>query len=151
MGNELLQKHGLVLPSEEQWEYACRAGTRTPWSSGADAFSLNGYANIADRTAGLVTPEPGQTEDWLDDGHLEHAIVGMFRPNAFGFHDMHGNVLEWCQDLSTEELGNRVARGGGFLSLAKDSRSSRRFSLPPGDRRSDLGIRPARAVYDHEW
>jgi formylglycine-generating enzyme required for sulfatase activity len=157
---ELLRKHGLVLPTEAQWEYACRADTGTPWSSGTEAASLRGHANLADLTAqraGSTWPiEPG-----FDDGHVVHAPVGTFRPNAFGMFDMHGNVWEWCQDGSgsyeaerregdgLRAAGNddsRVSRGGSFAFPASDARSAYRFFDMAGTRDANLGLRAARRV-----
>jgi len=72
------------LPTEAEWEYACRAGTRTTYSSGNDVESL--------RKVGWISP----TGEALADAPTKP--VGSFLPNAFGLYDMHGNVYEWCQD-----------------------------------------------------
>jgi formylglycine-generating enzyme required for sulfatase activity len=92
----LSQKEGQKyrLPTEAEWEYACRAGTRTRYYSGDDPESLVAMGNVADATAKATFP------DWPTigghDGYVYTAPVGQFRPNDFGLYDMHGNVWEWC-------------------------------------------------------
>jgi len=158
---DLLARHGLVLPTEAQWEYACRAGSGTPWSTGSTAASLRGHANLADLTsqrAGSAWP----IEPEFDDGHVVHAPVGSFAPNGFGLFDMHGNVWEWCQDGSgTYDVARRpgdglrleanaerrVSRGGSFAFPAADARSAYRFFDSPGTTDANLGLRPARPVH----
>lgn len=89
------------LPTEAEWEYACRAGTETvyPWG---DAFGEEGgkYANGLDRrSAKLFDWKLTQRDDAAkDDGHAVSAAVGSYKPNAFGLYDMLGNVSEWCYD-----------------------------------------------------
>ncbi|MCA9322309.1 MAG: SUMF1/EgtB/PvdO family nonheme iron enzyme [Planctomycetes bacterium] len=121
----------LVLPTEAQWECAARAGTRTVYFTGDDVASLQGYANILDRAAlGQGFNPDGQSAVDFNDGYASHAPVGSYRPNAWGLHDVHGNVDEWTSDLNAsydrvEHLpGNgafshsnseyRVARGGSW-------------------------------------
>ena len=88
------------------------------------------------------------------------AAIGSYRPNPFGLHDVHGNVMEWCRDLFSdyenavrpgdgERQGfhyNRVLRGGCFQSVASIARSAGREDVHPGDSSPSLGARPARAI-----
>ncbi|MEM7205361.1 MAG: bifunctional serine/threonine-protein kinase/formylglycine-generating enzyme family protein [Planctomycetota bacterium] len=167
--NALTRQYGLLLPTEAQWEYACRAGTTTPWWTGADRDSLvrNGLtANLADQAAARAGARWGDIDDWpeLDDGWPWHAPVDTFRANPFGLHHVHGNVWEWCRDwygsmalpvapgdglrlvdqpdLSTE----RMDRGSSFKDSARSVRSGNRGGSAPSLRLNDLGMRAARAV-----
>lgn len=156
-----LRRHRMALPTEAGWEYACRAGADTPWSTGKDAASLNGSANIADE----YCRAHGGHDSWtytteVDDGHTVHAPVGTFEANGFGLHDMHGNAWEWCRDtyveypsepvtdpaVEDERPLHRVLRGGGWDGAARDARSADRGRDAPGYRANNLGVRPTRAV-----
>ena len=119
------------LPTEAQWEYACRAGTKTAYAFGNDPQQLPALANVGDRPA--ANPK---------DGYRQTAPVGRFKRNAFGLYDMHGNVWEWCEDRyvpnayrpekQTDPTGPtsgkaRVQRGGGWSSAASRCRSAARI------------------------
>ena len=137
------------LPTEAQWEYACRAGTTTAWNNGAD---------ITDKEK---DPELDKLGRYLrngavsiKDGTSAHAIVGSYQPNVWGLYDMHGNVREWCLDWYDECLYNeetdpkgpesgeyRVIRNGGWPDDAYFCRSASRFRLPPDTDRNDHGFR----------
>jgi len=114
---------GGALPTEAQWEYACRAGSTTEYCFGDDESRLAEYAWY-DRNS------EGRTHD-----------VGTLKPNAWGLHDMHGNVWEWCADGDGEF---RVLRGGGWINRAQDCRSASRGSVTPGNRYISFGFRPVR-------
>jgi formylglycine-generating enzyme required for sulfatase activity len=120
------QKIGLVLPREAQWEYACRAGTATPYSFG-DA---------------LKTEEANTSETGL----LRTEKVGSYPANRFGLHDMHGNVWEWCEDAHLEAAQNRIIRGGSWAYPAAGARSAHYSIFTPGLRYFHLGVRPARLI-----
>ena len=136
---------GCRLPTEAEWEYACRAGTTTPFNTGdklqtskANYFGLYPY-NEYD-SLGLVRDHP--------------LPVGSFEPNAWGLCDMHGNVSEWCSNLfddyqETDRRDpkgpvrglSRVARGGSWCNDAEDCRSANRFCHRLNYHRYDLGFR----------
>jgi len=131
------------LPTEAQWEYACRAGTTTPYNVGEKLS-----ANLTVNGAGYPSTR-----------HPPHALVPVspegFMPNAWGLYHMHGNVWEWCEDwygqypdaMATDPSGpadgrERVMRGGGFDSYPRDRRSARREKWEPGYKEFDVGFRP---------
>lgn len=146
------------LPSEAEWEYAARAGTRTlrPWGDAADAGC--DHANTYDygAAAGFRLGWPHAA---CRDGHSDLAPVGQYGANAFGLHDMIGNVREWVQDCATGSFvgrprdarawewlggcGNRIQRGGSWLTPPAESRSASRHEAPSGDRAGDAGFRVA--------
>jgi formylglycine-generating enzyme required for sulfatase activity len=145
------------LPTEAEWEYACRAGTSTRFSSGDDGEGLATVGNIADGTARANYPE----WSWAiaaRDGYVFTASVGRYNPNAWGLFDMHGNVWEWCSDgyaaayykhspvddpQGPRGASTRVARGGGWSYGPRFARSANRYADAPGLRSVNLGLRLA--------
>lgn len=129
------------LPTEAEWEYSARAGEEAPWNTG-DAI-LTDDANILNQF-GKTVP------------------VGSYPPNAFGLHDMHGNVAEWVQDCmdagyigapsdgsaasSGDCTAKRIARGGGYTVEPVKVRSAQRKGLPTSTKASNLGFRVTRAI-----
>ena len=85
------------LPTEAEWEYACRAGTTTRYYSGDDPETLAKVGNVADAAAKAKFPDWKYTIK-ASDGYVFTAPVGSFQPNAFGLYDMHGNAWQWCAD-----------------------------------------------------
>lgn len=138
------------LPTEAQWEYACRAGTVTATSFGNSIG--NKQANFGGKpyNGGELGPAPGRASK-----------VGSYAPNAWGFHDMHGNVYEWCRDWYHRRLPggfdpdlsgvqgtpngdgtfSRVRRGGGFGDDGLACRSARRHRYEPERRADHIGFR----------
>jgi formylglycine-generating enzyme required for sulfatase activity len=135
------------LPTEPEWEFACRAGTRTRWSFGDDESQLGDYA-------------------WYRDNAKRHSrAVGQKKPNPWGLYDMHGNVWQWCEDwhacypgprsvaypvkfLVVDPRGpesgtERVARGGSWCCDAEASESKTRMSAKPDARYENFGLRIA--------
>ena len=144
------------LPSEAEWEYACRAGTKTAYSFGNDFANLCRYGNYREKSSGL--PVGGKwfekTDLNHDDGFKTTAPAGKYRANAWGLCDMHGNVFEWCQDWFEDYAAGdakdptgpsagsaRVIRGGSWNVEPSDCRSAFRFSLDPSNRLSPIGLR----------
>ena len=144
------------LPTEAEWEYACRAGLRSPYASGDDPERLTTVGNVADGTARDRYPS------WMTiparDGFLYAAPVGTFQPNAFGLYDMTGNVWEWCADFYdpdyySQRVGDdprgpaqaleRVRRGGWWNFDPSSFRLSDRKSAPPDFASNSLGFRVA--------
>jgi formylglycine-generating enzyme required for sulfatase activity/serine/threonine protein kinase len=147
------------LPTEAEWEYACRAGSTTRYSCGDDPEGLAAVGNIPDGTAKEKHPE----WTWAiaaRDGFVYTAPVGRYNPNAWGLFDMHGNVLEWCSDgyaadyykhspvedpQGVDGASHRVNPGGGWFLRPRYARSAFRHPLDPRCRYCEVGFRVARS------
>jgi formylglycine-generating enzyme required for sulfatase activity len=145
MASNYLQRTGYRLPTEAEWEYACRAGAGTGYSFGEADDLLGKYG-------WYIANSPNRSQ-----------AVGMLRPNDHGLFDMHGNAWEWTQSLYKEygkaesgmmddkedktDINNhdsRVLRGGSFGNQASSVRSASRYRFVPAVRGPDVGFRPAR-------
>ena len=131
------------LPTEAEWEYACRAGTESAYNDGSVCTDPEGKDPALARLGWFRENSDRQTHD-----------VGRLEPNAWGLHDMHGNVWEWCQDwygdYAAEEqrdpvgpdMGHfRVFRGGSWSYWARLCRSACRYRNSPVNRWLNLGFR----------
>ncbi len=131
---------GYRLPTEAEWEYACRAGTSTRFSFGDDRLVLSDYGWFDQNSVGMTHP------------------VGEKQPNAFGLRDMHGNVSEWCSDgydenfyknspkddpLKSSGTAARVNRGGSWRNWARQCWTASRAGWTPMGRSPNLGFRVA--------
>ncbi|MFM6202704.1 MAG: formylglycine-generating enzyme family protein, partial [Dolichospermum sp.] len=135
------------LPTEAQWEYACRAGTTTPFHFGdritTDLANYDGNYTYGDGLKGVH--RKGTTE------------VGSFKANEFGLHDMHGNVWEWCQDdwhdnyegaptdgsawISNNAKSDKLLRGGSWYTYPENCRSAYRYYNDAGFDDFNFGFR----------
>lgn len=127
-----------ALPTEAQWEFACRAGTTTLWSFGKDDARAGDFAWIGDNSNATTHP------------------VGLKKPNPWGLHDMYGNVWEWCADwyekhayaagdvtdpLGPPPSGGRILRGGAWGEHPNNARSAVRNCIGPAERHNGTGLR----------
>jgi formylglycine-generating enzyme required for sulfatase activity len=150
----------VVLPTEAQWEYACRAGTKTAYPWGDNPDDGKGWANAADQSIKKKIPnQKGWTFFSWDDGYVFTSPVASFKANAFGLYDMNGNAWQWCQDrygdyekgAATDPTGAatgalRVLRGGSWIDDPWSCRSAVRGGDAPGSRYDYIGFRVAVAA-----
>ncbi len=143
------ERAGFALPTEAQWERACRAGTETPFAFGvvvdSDQVNFNGRRPHGDAPESEFRESPVR--------------VDAMRPNGAGLYHMHGNVAEWCRDVFDEDFyqrpesmkrdpvstggsGHRAVRGGCWYSQAKHCRSASRSFEDPACRGRNIGFRP---------
>lgn len=136
---------GYRLPSEIEWEIACRAGTRTPFNleKSIDSGDANFYGHYPYQieqnyfSQGKLEAKPGQYRG-------RTVPVKSFAPNRWGLYDMHGNVAEWTGDYYGGSDYLRVMKGGGWNDFAKHLRSAYRSAVPEDDNFSSRGFRIAR-------
>ncbi|MDM8542184.1 formylglycine-generating enzyme family protein [Desulfococcaceae bacterium HSG9] len=151
--NAMLPGLDLRLSTEAEWEYACRAGTQTPFSFG-DNITTDQVNYDGDN------PYAGGPRGKYRKGTVE---AGSLPCNQWGLYEMHGNVWEWCNDwyeenpsgpvtdpVGPEGGGYRVLRGGSWISLAEFARSARRSRFEPGHRSPRTGLRFARGHQEEE-
>jgi formylglycine-generating enzyme required for sulfatase activity len=165
-----------ALPTEAQWEWACRAGADTPLNFGDNDTDFSKHANLADKSMERlcvrgINPQPinnpSPLEAFLpmdrrfDDGERIVTTVGRYQPNAWGLHDMHGNVAEWTRSLhcsypyqdadgrnALKGEGNRVVRGGSWHDRPYRATSAFRLNYRPWQKVSDVGFRVAIELED---
>jgi formylglycine-generating enzyme required for sulfatase activity len=151
-----------TLPTEAQWEFACRAGTATPFSYGGLDTDFSTFANLADATVrdlaykswGPKTPDIVPRDERFNDGALVTAAVGSYRANPLGLFDMHGNAAEWTRSAyrsypyreddgrnAPDSSGARAVRGGSWRDRPAHSRSAARLSYPPHQKVFNVGFR----------
>jgi formylglycine-generating enzyme required for sulfatase activity len=151
------------LPTEAEWEYACRAGTTTTYNTGDGEQALGESGWFANNSGDkLIDSEniirTGGDLFWLEKNNCRTHPVGQKKPNAWGLYDMHGNVWEWCQDFfdgyptdavtdpqgpnSGGQSPTRVLRGGAWNSEARMCRSAHRNLEEPSRPKSAAGLRP---------
>jgi formylglycine-generating enzyme required for sulfatase activity len=152
------------LPTEAEWEYACRAGTTTRFHPGDEDRDLKGYANLADQSLKAKLDAKVHAKkafvDW-DDKHPFTAPVGSYKPNAWGLYDVHGNVWEWCHDWYQKDYYKdspkkdpsgpafgltRVLRGGAWFDSPGNCRAATRTDLTPAGRGDSSGFRVVRVA-----
>jgi formylglycine-generating enzyme required for sulfatase activity len=153
------------LPTEAQWEYACRAGTATPFWYGGIHRPCDKFANLADTTLEQLARQRGNLlhkyhPDWAPrdnhsrDGALVTTRVGSYLPNPWGLHDMHGNAAEWTRTThrpypynpgdgrdAITDSGRKVVRGGSWYDRSKRSTSAHRWSYPAWQGVYNVGFR----------
>ena len=155
----------VTLPTEAQWEWAARAGSDQPFYFGNLDADFGAWANLADTTLHHIAAKKGASRgvqkgkkystfvpliDEVDDGQMTLCVVGSYKPNAWGLHDMHGNVAEWTRsdfrpypytDSEPNAGHEKVARGGSWRERPKRSTASFRIPYQPWQKVYNTGFR----------
>ena len=157
-GNYTGTVKGFDLPTEFQWEYACRAGTTGAFNT------TNAYDNAKSDEQEAQLKLLGRYANNRTDGkggYDTHTEVGLYLPNQWGLYDMHGNVMEWCRDFYQEDAAalkqftdpkgaasglNRVLRGGAWGGAVRDCRSAQRGNFDPANTAATFGFRLSRTL-----
>ena len=154
-------KNKYRLLSEAEWEYAARAGSDKARFWGASPDQACRYANVFNPATRAKYKDLDRESFKCDDGYVETAPVGSFKPNAFGLYDMLGNVWEWVDDCwnatyagapadggawTTGDCSKRVLRGGGWYYGPRNARSAKRLKVELSKRGNDVGFRVARTL-----
>ena len=153
LSQETGDKYG--LPTEAQWEYACRAGTRSRFHFGNEPNELVQWENSWDTSTKQQFPQKNNQLAGIDEAVFS-APVGQTSVNPFGLHDLHGNVSEWCNDIydpnyykispakdpqGPERGDSRVLRGGSWGNIAVNCRAASRYVSIPAFRSNQIGFR----------
>jgi len=147
---------GVRLPTNFEWEYGARAETTTDWWRSDTKFHLGDAGNILDRQAASWA-RTMEVEHYIDDGSAFLAKIGSYLPNAFGLHDVIGNVAEYCFEDRVDAVSERtkcahgaramvLTRGGSFMFDAKDARSSFKYPVFCDTEFAAFGLRLARSL-----
>lgn len=143
------------LLTEDEWEYAARAGTTTARWWGDDAASICARVNGGDQDYAAEMPGDKSANLGCSDGFAYTSPVGRFAPNPWGLHDMFGNAWQWTADCFAPVIGTapvgetcktRSIRGGSWHNSVSTLRAATRFSLPPTMRSSSIGFRVMRVI-----
>ncbi len=146
------------LPTEAQWEYACRAGAATPLNFGSCTSDFSQLANLADQRINNLcrrdAPRWIPAVENVNDGSIVSDHVGKYAPNAFGLYDMHGNVAEWTRSAyrpypynvgdgrdNPAAGGKKAVRGGSWYDRPHRARSSFRLAYEPWQHVFNVGFR----------
>lgn len=145
------------LPSEAQWEWACRAGTDTPMYYGDLDSDFSPFGNMADFTIRELAydvrdqypPDIVPRDARFNDKRLVTTKVGSYKPNSWGLYDMHGNVWEWtCSDYKQNpyyydniDTSEKIVRGGSWYDRPKRCRSASRLGYPEWQKVYNVGFR----------
>ncbi|MDP6848866.1 MAG: SUMF1/EgtB/PvdO family nonheme iron enzyme [Kiritimatiellia bacterium] len=137
----LSQKTGkrIRLPTEAQWEWACRVGTDTPLWFGSCDGDFSGKANLADKHR-TMNPYP-TAADTIQDGHQVAAAVTQYEANPWGLKNMHGNVAEWTSTNYERDEGTKVVKGGSWRDMPKRATSDFRIAYKSYQKIMNVGFR----------